>query len=126
LFNFLRFAFGPQHPASHGVLTLLIYMCLDFIIVVDCHIGYLHRGTEKLCELKCLDACVPYFDRLDYCSVVCNEHMLCFAFENLLRCCLCMRVSVLRVCVLEITRCFNGLLCLACMIFDMGCVSPLL
>ena len=124
--NYIRFAFGPQHPASHGVLTLLLYLANDFILCIDCHIGYLHRGTEKLLEFKSIEQCIPYFDRLDYCSVICNEHMLCFAFENLLRVCICLRVSCLRCCVIELSRCFNGLLAISCSLLDMGCISPLL
>merc|ERR1711916_369001 len=98
--NVLPFAFGPQHPASHGVLTLIIYMFNEFICFIDLHIGYLHRGTEKLCEFKSIELIIPYLDRLDYVSVSC-----------------------LRLLFLELTRIFNGLLACACMIFDIGCMS---
>jgi len=73
-----------------------------------------------------LEQVIPFFDRLDYCSLVCNEHMLVFAFESLLRCCLALRVTFLRVLFVELMRCFNGLLCVSCMMFDMGALSPLL
>jgi len=92
----------------------------------DIHIGYLHRGTEKLIEFKSLEQCLPYFDRLDYVSVVYNEHMFALAFESLLRFSLALRVSLLRILFLELTRIFNGLLALSCMVFDIGCMSPLL
>lgn len=93
---------------------------LDFIF------GYLHRGTEKLCEFKSLDQCIPYFDRLDYCSVLCNEHLFCFCFEILIRVCFMFRISCIRLLLLEITRIFNCLLATACMFMDLGCLSPLL
>jgi len=94
---------------------------------VDILIGYLHRGCEKLCEFKvfCL-AIVPYFDRLDYCSVVYNEHVFVLAFEVMLRVNIAFRVSVLRVLFCELTRVFNGLLVISCGVLDLGAVSPLL
>ena len=126
LCTYYRFAFGPQHPASHGVLTCVLYLCNEFIFFCCIHIGYLHRGTEKLIEFKSVDIIVPYLDRLDYVSVCYNEHMFTLAFENLFRVCLAFRVSCLRLLFLELTRVFNGLLAVACMIFDIGCMSPLL
>ena len=117
---------GPQHPASHGVLTLILYLSNEYITFIDICIGYLHRGTEKLLEFKSLEQCVPYFDRLDYVSVVYNEHMFTLAFESLLRCSLALRVSLLRLLFLELTRVFNGLLAISCMVFDLGAISPLL
>merc|ERR1711881_317799 len=92
LFCYYRFAFGPQHPASHGVLTLILYLCNEFLLFIDLHIGYLHRGTEKLIEFKSFDAIIPYLDRLDYVSVVYNEHMFTLAFEYLLRFIIAFRV----------------------------------
>jgi NADH:ubiquinone oxidoreductase subunit D len=108
------------------VLTLILYLSLDYILYIDIHIGFLHRGTEKLIEFKSLDNIVPYFDRLDYVSVVFNEHMFILCFESLLRVCLMFRVSLNRLLFLEFTRVFNGLLCLSCGVFDLGAMSPLL
>lgn len=93
---------------------------------LDLHIGYLHRGTEKLLEFKSFEQGLPYFDRLDYVSVVYNEHLFSLAFESLLRCMLSLRVSFIRLLFLELTRVFNGLLCLACSFMDLGSMSPLL
>lgn len=95
-------------------------------MLMDINIGFLHRGMEKLCEYKTLEQTLPYFDRLDYVSVICNEHLLSLSFENLLRCCISLRVSYIRVLLIEFTRCFNGLLCISCMLMDIGCMSPLL
>lgn len=122
----MRFAFGPQHPSSHGVLTIILFLANEYICLCDCHIGYLHRGTEKLLEFKHYEQCTPYFDRFDYCSVICNEHLLVFAFELLLHFLLFCRVSLIRCVLLEISRCFNGLLAISCSMLDIGCLTPLL
>lgn len=83
--------------------------------------------VQKSClNLNLLNKVYPIFDRLDYVSVVYNEHMFSLAFESLLRCSLAFRVSILRLLFLEITRVFNGLLALACSVFDLGALSPLL
>lgn len=124
--NLFRFTFGPQHPAAHGVLCCLIYFIGEHIQFIDINIGYLHRGTEKLSEFKTIEQCIPYFDRLDYVSVVNNEHLLVNAVENLMRVNLTMRSSWIRMIMLEITRMFNGMLCVTCMLMDLGCLSPLL
>jgi len=92
----------------------------------DIHIGYLHRGTEKLLEFKSIEQCLPYFDRLDYVSIVYNEHMFTLSFEALLHICIPFRVSICRLLFLEFTRVFNGLLCLSCNVFDIGAISPML
>jgi len=123
---FFRFSFGPQHPASHGVLLIILFMSFEYILFTEIHIGYLHRGTEKLLEVKCFEQCFPYFDRLDYVSVVFGEHMFVLSFESLLRVCVAFRVSICRVLFLELTRVFNGLLCVSCGVFDLGSMSPLL
>ena len=81
---------------------------------------------KKLLEFKTFEQGLPYFDRLDYVSVVFNKHMFSLAFESLLRGSLCLRVSYLRLLFLELARVFNGLLCLSCSLFDLGCMSPLL
>lgn len=118
--------FGPQHPAAHGVLCCIIYLKGEYINFVEVVLGYLHRGTEKLCEYKTIEQALPYFDRLDYVSVVCNEHLLALNFELLLRCSLSLRISALRILMCEFTRCFNGLLCVSCMAMDIGSLSPML
>merc|ERR1711916_346757 len=97
--TYCRFAFGPQHPASHGVLTLIIYMFNEVIRFNDIHIGYLHRGTEKLCEFKSIELIIPYLDRLDYVSVCYNEHMFTLAFEFLLH---FLILLVVAVCIVPI------------------------
>jgi len=124
--NFYRFAFGPQHPASHGVLTCLLYLSNEYVVLSDMIIGYLHRGTEKLCETKKPNQNIPYFDRLDYVSIVFCEHMFVLSYEMLLSNFSCFYVSALRINLFEVTRIFNGLLCISCMLFDIGCMSPLL
>ena len=124
--NIFRFTFGPQHPAAHGVLCCLLYFIGEFILLVDINIGYLHRGVEKLSEFKSIEQVLPYFDRLDYVSVVNNEHLLVLSVEQLLRANLSIKVSYIRILMLEFTRCFNGLLCISCMVMDLGCLTPLL
>lgn len=124
--NLFRFTFGPQHPAAHGVLCCLLYFVGEYILLLDINIGFLHRGVEKLSEFKTVEQILPYFDRLDYVSVVCNEHLLSLAFENLLRCCLALRVSFIRMIIIEFTRCFNGLLIISAATMDLGCMSPML
>lgn len=101
-------------------------MYFYFLMYWFCGFLILFRGTEKLCEFKTPEQCVPYFDRLDYVSVCCNEHCFCLVFEYMLRCSLSLRLSCIRLYVCEYTRIFNGLLCIACMFMDMGCLSPLL
>jgi len=76
--------FGPQHPAAHGVLRLNMEMQGESIVTIDPHIGFLHRGTEKLLENKTYLQCIPYFDRLDYVSTLPQEHGFILALENLL------------------------------------------
>jgi NADH:ubiquinone oxidoreductase subunit D len=82
----LQLNFGPQHPAAHGVLRLIIFLDGEYIIKVDPHIGLLHRGTEKLIEYKPYIQSIPYFDRLDYVSMMSQEHGYCLAIELLLKC----------------------------------------
>lgn len=124
--SIFRFAFGPQHPASHGVLSIILYMANEYILHLDICIGFLHRGTEKLCEVKNIDQSIPYFDRLDYVSVIFNEYMLCFAFELLIRATITFKTSLIRILFCELTRIFNGLLAISCNILDLGAISPLL
>lgn len=126
MFNLFRFAFGPQHPASHGVLSCVIYIANEFILYLDIQIGFLHRGTEKLAEFKTLSQTLPYMDRLDYVSIIHNEHMFTLTTEALTLTMICYKVSQLRILLAEITRTFNTLLAGSCAIFDLGSLSPLL
>lgn len=89
----LTFNFGPQHPAAHGVLRLVVEMFGETILRVDPHIGLLHRGTEKLIETKMFLQGLPYFDRFDYVSMVTQEHAYCLAIENLLN----VRLSLIHI-----------------------------
>lgn len=100
----LTLNFGPQHPAAHGVLRLILELDGEFIRKVDAHIGLLHRGTEKLIEYKTFLQALPYFDRLDYVSMMAQEHAYSLAVENLLSCPVPFRASIIRVLFCEITR----------------------
>ena len=124
--NFYRFAFGPQHPASHGVLTCLLYLSNEYIIFADMVIGYLHRGTEKLIEYKKNNQIIPYFDRLDYVSVIFCEETFVYSFEGLFRYVNKQSVSLSRIIFMELTRIFNGLLAVSCMVMDIGSISPIM
>ena len=99
--------FGPQHPAAHGVLRLVLELDGEIIERVDPHIGLLHRGTEKLCEYKTYLQALPYFDRLDYCSPMCMEHSFVLAIEKLLGLEVPLRAQYLRVFFAELTRISN-------------------
>jgi len=122
VFGFTRLC----HPASHGVLSCVLYLANEFIMYVDIQIGFLHRGTEKLSEFKNIQQIIPYMDRLDYVSIVHNEHMFVLAVEALSLSMICMRVSQLRMIMAELTRIFNTLLAGSCAVFDLGSLSPLL
>jgi len=89
--------FGPQHPAAHGVLRLILEMDGDIVNKADPHIGLLHRGTEKLIENKTYLQALPYFDRLDYVSPMCMEHSFALAVEKLLKCEVPIRAKYIRV-----------------------------
>ena len=105
----LTINFGPQHPAAHGVLRLVLEMDGEVIERVDPHIGFLHRGTEKLIESKTYLQSVPYFDRLDYVSPMCQEHGFALAVEKLLKIHAPIRAQYIRVMFSEITRILNHL-----------------
>ena len=122
----LTINFGPQHPAAHGVLRLVLEMDGEVIERVDPHIGLLHRGTEKLIEDKTYLQAVPYFDRLDYVSPMCQEHAFALAVEKLLKIEPPMRASYIRVLFSEITRILNHLLALPAMAMDVGAMTPFL
>ena len=118
--------FGPQHPSAHGVLRLIIQLDGEVIIKADPHIGLLHRGTEKLIEYKNYLQGMPYFDRLDYVSMIANEHVYCYAIEKLIKCKVPYRASYIRVIFLEITRLLNHLLSLTTHAIDVGALTPML
>jgi NADH-quinone oxidoreductase subunit D len=118
--------FGPQHPAAHGVLRLVLEMDGEVVERADPHIGLLHRGTEKLIEYKTYLQAVPYFDRLDYVSPMCQEHTFALAVEKLLGCEVPLRAQYIRVLFSEITRILNHTLNITTMAMDVGAMTPLL
>lgn len=118
--------FGPQHPAAHGVLRLVLEMNGEVVQRADPHIGLLHRGTEKLIEYKNYLQALPYFDRLDYVSMMCQEHAYSLAVEKLLSCQVPLRAQYIRVLFAEITRLLNHLLALTCHAMDVGALTPFL
>jgi NADH dehydrogenase (ubiquinone) Fe-S protein 2 len=118
--------FGPQHPAAHGVLRLVLEMNGEVVQRADPHIGLLHRGTEKLIEYKNYLQALPYFDRLDYVSMMCQEHAYSLAVEKLLNYQVPLRAQYIRVLFSEITRLLNHLLALTCHAMDVGALTPFL
>ena len=118
--------FGPQHPAAHGVLRLVLELDGEVIQRADPHIGLLHRGTEKLAEHKTFLQSVPYMDRLDYVSMMCNEHAYVMAIEKLLRIDVPLRAQYIRVMFDEITRILNHLLWLGAHALDIGAMTVFL
>ena len=119
--------FGPQHPAAHGVLRLVLNLKGEIVEKADPHIGLLHRGTEKLIEYKNYLQALPYFDRLDYVSMMAQEHAYSLAVERLLELkALPLRAQAIRVLFCEITRLLNHLLALTTHAMDVGAMSPFL
>jgi NADH-quinone oxidoreductase subunit D len=118
--------FGPQHPAAHGVLRLVLEMDGEIVERADPHIGLLHRGTEKLIEYKTYLQAVPYFDRLDYVSPMCQEHAFALAVEQLLGITAPPRAQYIRVLFSEITRILNHILNVTAFALDVGAITPLL
>jgi len=118
--------FGPQHPAAHGVLRLILELEGELIVKAEPHIGLLHRGTEKLIEYKTYLQALPYFDRLDYVSMMAQEHTYSLAVENLLNLKISKRAQYIRVLFLEITRLLNHLLAVGCHAMDVGAMTPFL
>ena len=116
--------FGPQHPAAHGVLRLILEMDGEVVERADPHIGLLHRGTEKLIEYKTYMQAVPYFDRLDYVSPMCEEHAFALATEKLLDIEVPERGQWIRVLFAEITRVLNHLLNVTTYALDVGAITP--
>jgi NADH-quinone oxidoreductase subunit D len=118
--------FGPQHPAAHGVLRLVLELDGEVIQRADPHIGLLHRATEKLAEHKTYIQSLPYMDRLDYVSMMCNEHAYCLAIEKLLGIDVPLRAQYIRVLFDEITRILNHLLWLGAHALDIGAMTVFL
>uniref|UniRef100_A0A1A9VK96 Complex I-49kD n=1 Tax=Glossina austeni TaxID=7395 RepID=A0A1A9VK96_GLOAU len=118
--------FGPQHPAAHGVLRLVLEMDGEVVERADPHIGLLHRGTEKLIEHKTYLQALPYFDRLDYVSPMSQEHAYSLCVEKLLQCEVPIRAKYLRVLFCELTRILNHLLNVSSQALDVGAMTPLL
>jgi NADH-quinone oxidoreductase subunit D len=116
--------FGPQHPAAHGVLRLVMELDGEIIDRIDPHVGLLHRGTEKLIEHKTYLQALPYFDRLDYCSPLCMEHSYVLAIEKLLNLEVPLRAQYLRVLFAELTRISNHMLNIGSHVFDVGAMTP--
>ncbi len=116
--------FGPQHPAAHGVLRLILELDGEVVERADPHIGLLHRGTEKLIEYKTYMQAVPYFDRLDYVSPMCQEHAFALAVEKLLGIAVPERGQWIRTLFAEITRILNHLLNLTTYALDVGAITP--
>ncbi len=116
--------FGPQHPAAHGVLRLVMELDGEIVERIDPHIGLLHRGTEKLIEYKTYLQALPYFDRLDYCSPLCMEHSYVLAIEKLLDLEVPLRAQYLRVLFAELTRISNHMLNIGSHVMDVGAMTP--
>ncbi|XP_046384259.1 NADH dehydrogenase [ubiquinone] iron-sulfur protein 2, mitochondrial-like isoform X3 [Ischnura elegans] len=116
--------FGPQHPAAHGVLRLVLELDGETVIRADPHVGLLHRGTEKLIEHKTYTQALPYFDRLDYVSAMLNEQCFCLAVEKLLNIDVPIRAKYIRVLFGEITRILNHILAITCHVIDVGAITP--
>ena len=118
--------FGPQHPAAHGVLRLVLELDGEVVERADPHIGLLHRGTEKLIENKTYLQAVPYFDRLDYVSPMCQEHAFALSVEKLMNIHVPKRGQYIRVLFSEITRILNHILNITTFALDVGAMTPFL
>ncbi|XP_067937183.1 NADH-ubiquinone oxidoreductase 49 kDa subunit-like [Watersipora subatra] len=116
--------FGPQHPAAHGVLRLLLTLDGETVVRADPHIGLLHRGTEKLIEYKTYTQALPYFDRLDYVSMMCNEQCYSLAVEKLLNIEVPPRAKFIRTLFAEITRIQNHIMGIGTHALDIGAMTP--
>lgn len=118
--------FGPQHPSAHGVLRLVLELNGEVVRKATPHIGLLHRGTEKLIEYKTYSQALPYFDRLDYVSMMAQEQAYSLAVEKLLRCPVPLRAQYIRVLYAEITRILNHLMAVTTHAMDVGALTPFL
>ena len=116
--------FGPQHPAAHGVLRLVLELDGEIVERVDPHIGLLHRGTEKLIEAKIYQQAIPYFDRLDYVAPMNQEHAFCLAVERLIGIAVPRRAQLIRVLYCEIGRLLSHLLNVTTQAMDVGALTP--
>lgn len=121
-----NFNFGPQHPSAHGVLRLIAECSGETIYSLDPHIGLLHRGTEKLIETKSVLQALPYFDRLDYVSMMNQEHTYVLAIEKLLGLHVPRRAMFIRVIFCELTRILNHLMSVTTHALDIGALTPFL
>lgn len=118
--------FGPQHPAAHGVLRLILQLSNEIIEKMDIHIGLLHRGTETLIETKHYEKSIPYFDRLDYVSMMTQEHAYCLTIEQLLSINnISSQTNYVRILFDELTRILNHMLAIACHALDIGSMSSI-
>ena len=118
--------FGPQHPAAHGVLRLILELDGEVVKRADAHIGLLHRGSEKLMEDRFYLQSLPYFDRFDYCSMLVQEHAYCLAIESLLGTTnYSSTSSQIRTLYDELTRILNHMLAVACHALDVGSMSSI-
>lgn len=122
----LSLNFGPQHPSAHGVLRLVLELDGERVVRADPHVGLLHRGTEKLIEHKTYLQALPYFDRLDYVSMMAQEHGYSLAVEKLLNKNIPLRAQYIRVIFCELTRILNHLLSLTTHALDVGALTPFL
>lgn len=118
--------FGPQHPAAHGVLRLILELNGEEIVRADPHVGLLHRGTEKLIEYRTYLQALPYFDRLDYVSMMTNEQCFSLAVEKLLNIDIPERAKYIRTLFGEITRILNHIMSVTTHAMDVGALTPFL
>ena len=120
----LNLNFGPQHPAAHGVLRLILELDGEVVEKADPHIGLLHRGTEKLIENKTYMQAVPYFDRLDYVAPMNQEHAFALAVEKILKIEVPIRAQYIRVMFCEIGRILSHILNVTTQAMDVGALTP--
>jgi NADH dehydrogenase (ubiquinone) Fe-S protein 2 len=118
--------FGPQHPSAHGVLRLVLELCGEAVKRAVPHIGLLHRGTEKLIEYKNYIQALPYFDRLDYVSMMAQEQVFSLAVEKLARSSVPLRAQFIRTIFVELTRILNHLMAITTHAMDVGALTPFL
>lgn len=118
--------FGPQHPSAHGVLRLVLELDGEVVKGSDPHIGLLHRGTEKLLEFKTYQQGLPYFDRLDYVSMMEQEHAFALAIESLLELNIPVRAQLIRTIYAELTRVLNHVMGVTTHAMDLGALTPFL
>jgi NADH dehydrogenase (ubiquinone) Fe-S protein 2 len=118
--------FGPQHPAAHGVLRLILELNGEIVERADAHIGLLHRGTEKLLEYKTFLQALPYFDRLDYVSMMAQEHAYSLLIEKMTNTQISERTCFIRIIFLEITRILNHIMGVTTHALDVGAMTPFL